>query len=337
MKLSRFHLQSLAFVLVVFLLVAFGPVGSNGDSRRVDPDGRGVVSQTSLTINTALQTPSPVYITPEPVLSLLPPKNYELSAGARVLAFAKPQPILPSNLPPIFHGKSAIVKELNHGIVLFEQSPEQHWPLASLTKLMTTLVSLEIFQPEKQVTITSEMIVAYGEAGGFSTGEIFSVKDLIKASLLISSNDAASALALSSDGESFINDMNLRAKELLMNETSFADPTGLSVLNQSTVRDMTKLVQTILSEYPELFEYTTNKSVSINEIVSGAQRTIPSNNEFVGQPDFVGGKTGYTDDANGNLISLFREGDNLFLIIVFGTDDRFGETRALYNWASEIY
>src|SRR3989344_7947871 len=163
MKLSRFHIQSLAFVLVVFMLVVFGPVGSNGESRRVDSEGRGSVAQTSLTAKPLIQSPTSSFSAVIPTLTPLLPKDYALAVGSRVLAFAKPQPLSPSKLPPQFSGTSALVKELNHGIVLFEQNPEQHWPLASLTKIMTALVASERFQLEKTITFNDNILSAHGE------------------------------------------------------------------------------------------------------------------------------------------------------------------------------
>ena len=82
----------------------------------------------------------------------------------------------------------------------------------------------------------------------------------------------------------------------------------------------------------ELLAITRESEVEITEKTSTLKRKLVAINQFAGSEEFLGGKTGFTDEASGNLVSLFRLHDRPFLIIVFGTDDRFGETARIRDW-----
>lgn len=206
-------------------------------------------------------------------------------------------------------------------------------PLASLTKIMTAIAALENIGAQKLVTITADDILPDGDAGGFKPGETFSVQDLIISMFTVSSNDAASALARFYGTKDFIDAMQRKAAELGMSDTTFFDPTGLTTLNQSTATDLQKLIAYALAKYPQIFNISRQKENAIVDTRSGIKRILKNINTFAGLPYFLGGKTGYTDEAHGNLVSLFDIRGNKILIIVLGTDDRFGETEKLYNWA----
>lgn len=239
----------------------------------------------------------------------------------------------PSSIDGVITGVAGAVIDLDSGAILWERRPFQRHPLASLTKLMTAVVALENIGADKTVTVTDEDILAEGDMGAFKSGEAFSVRDLVAAMLLASSNDAADAIARFYGVKPFVDAMQQKAAAYKLSDTSFFDPSGLSSLNQSTVEDAMKFVRAVRSEHPELFALSAQKEFAIVEHTFGKSRVIKSINEFAGQPDFLGGKTGYTPEAHGNLISLFRHGGEDILIIIFGTDDRFGETKLLYDWA----
>jgi D-alanyl-D-alanine carboxypeptidase len=94
------------------------------------------------------------------------------------------------------------------------------------------------------------------------------------------------------------------------------------------------LAQKIYSDYPDILKITRTPQVTVIEIGSGDQVIVKSINEFSGETDFIGGKTGYTDQANGNLLSIFSYEEHPVVVVVLGTDDgtRFADTKTLYNW-----
>lgn len=207
------------------------------------------------------------------------------------------------------------------------------WPLASITKLMTSLVAQETLDLNSSVKISEAAVAEEGVAGGFAPGETFTINDLIKAMLIVSSNDAASAIAefyILIKKEPIVSAMNRKAEELGMEETNFADVTGLSVLNQATAEDLAKLARYLIGNQPEILAITRQPELEIIDLRSKIKRKLRNINEFAGNPDFLGGKTGFTDEANGNLFSIFLNSGRPVLIIVFGTENRFEETRKIY-------
>jgi len=207
-----------------------------------------------------------------------------------------------------------------------EFNPGKRWPIASITKLMTAVVAIENISKSKLVTISGSAVETEGAAGGFSAGEVMTSEDLLKAMMLVSSNDAAVALAEYLGQEKFIGLMNAKAVSLGMADTFFKEPTGLSTLNQSTVRDLKILVRYINATHPEILGYSRLASVKIFNTQSKQGRVLKNINLFSGRPDFLGGKTGYTDDAGENLVSLFSRNNRTIIIIVLDARDRFAES-----------
>lgn len=229
----------------------------------------------------------------------------------------------------IVSAEVALVKYLDSNFNVFELGVNKHWPIASLTKLMTAVIAIENGDLDQEILINGIALETEGTTGGFSTGEIYKAKDLIKAMLISSSNDAAVALAETTSWSEFVWQMNQKANELNMTATNFNDPTGLSFLNQSTVNDLTNLINYIYYTHPEILEITRQKEVEILELVGGEKRKLTNNNKFADQANFVGGKTGFIDASGENLISLFNQEGKLVLIVVLGSDNRFVDTEKL--------
>ncbi len=225
-----------------------------------------------------------------------------------------------------------LVRDLSNNINIFELNTNNSWPIASLTKLMTAVIAIEKSDLNKEVTINKDAFgfKTHGIAGGFKSGETFTVEDLIRAMLIISSNNAAVALA-DAIGPDFIQLMNKKAIELKMFKTNFDDPTGLSYLNKSTVDDLVILTNYIYYNHPRIFEITLQKQekAEILELNSGINRKLLNINQFAGRLDFIGGKTGYIKEAGENLLSLFSKQERLILIIVLGSENRFKDTEEL--------
>lgn len=248
---------------------------------------------------------------------------------------SRPAPLEPRtlNFEPQISAIAGTVIDLDAEKTLWERRPFQRHPLASLTKLMTAVVASEHIGFEKLITVSDTDVLAEGDAGDFKSGEVFAARDLVAAMLLSSSNDAADALARFYGEKPFVDAMQRKAAELGMTNTSFFDPSGLSSLNQSTIDDLAIFARALRTEHPDILALSRIKESTILEQSSRVARAVKSINEFAGAPDFLGGKTGYTPEAHGNLISLFNDGGRALLVIVLGTDDRFGETKLLYDWA----
>lgn len=237
---------------------------------------------------------------------------------------------------PALEVAAALVVDLNTNRRLLSYGLEKRWPIASLTKLMTATLAAESVGFQKEVTLSLDDILAEGSAGDFKEGEVFTVGDLVEAMLVSSSNDAAEAVARFYGYRKFIDLMQEKAAKLGLENTAFADPTGLTSLNQSSLDDLEKLVRYIIRHHPEFFKLSQQKETALTEIRSAENRVIKNINKFSGRDDFLGGKTGYIDEAGGNLISLFNDNGRRLLIIVLGATDRFVETERLYEWAKTM-
>ena len=217
------------------------------------------------------------------------------------------------------------------GTKVHSWSDEKRWPIASLTKLMTALVSEDTMFPNKRVIIKDEYVkFAEDAAGTIYAGEEFTVSDLQKALLLVSINVSAEAHAGEYGRAAFIARMNGYAEKIGMENTHFADPSGLSIRNQSTAEDLAKLVAFIYANKPGIFAVTRQVTAGIYDWKLGTTRSITNINKFAGGADFIGGKTGTTPESVGNLISVFRVGEYFGrIIIVLGSEERFEETENL--------
>lgn len=277
------------------------------------------------------------------------------SVGAQIsdstgLASASTQltEVLPTdkNLPDIFV-TAGLVKELGSADSLFLYRPRARWPIASISKLMAAVVAKDQFDTAKILTVTQEAVDTEGASGNLKVGELYSVADLIKLMLTVSSNDATMLIAQEYDKEQlgkenyekalsktalFTALMQQKARELGMQETYFGEPTGLSMVNQSVVGDLAVLASYIQATYPEIFVLTANAKNTVLERKRMARRTETNINPFAGQKGFLGGKTGFTDEAGQGLLSLFEIGGKKYLTIVLGTEDRAGETSKLRDW-----
>jgi D-alanyl-D-alanine endopeptidase (penicillin-binding protein 7) len=232
---------------------------------------------------------------------------------------------------PATSAEATLIADVQSGDRYLEIQSDKRWPIASLSKLMTATVVLEKIDTESLVTI-EDADFADGENPVFVAGDTFRAKDLLKVMLVASRNTAANAFARTYGKEAFLRAMNEKAKSYGMCDTNLSDPSGLSVANQSTLGDLLKLVRGISLEHPDIWKMTENARMSIKDSGSGKFRSFTSTNQFVNRADFYGGKTGYTLEADGNLLTVFLYGKRTIVIIVLGSSDRFGDSENLFNW-----
>lgn len=258
-------------------------------------------------------------------------------------------PLLEDELPPglSINAKVAFIRELDGPENILAYHTKIFWPIASITKLMTAVIAEETLGEDAKITITDTALAVEGVSGNLKVKEQYTSWDLIKAMLTVSSNDAAEALAqayektvltpeqfekaLSKHG-SFVEKMNAKAVELGMMDTEFGDSSGLSMTNQSTAGDLYKLVMYITKRYPDLWKITRNKTNNITDLKAMRRQTLKNINIFSGETDFIGGKTGRTNESGDNLVSIFNYQGKQYMILVFGADDRFAQTKILLNW-----
>lgn len=226
--------------------------------------------------------------------------------------------------------------------VLFNKNISERLPIASLSKLMTALVVLENYSLSQEIEISPEAVAQEESIGNFKAGEKFSVKDLLYSALTESSNDAAFALSEALGKEKFVALMNFRAKGIGLQNTYFANPTGLDPDNEqesgnySTVEDLAKLTIYLLERMPFIWQEVLSKPTIEVALLNGrVHHLAKSTNALLGKiPNIVGGKTGYTDEALGCFVLVLKnqKSDDYLINIILGSPDRFGEMEKLVGW-----
>jgi len=203
--------------------------------------------------------------------------------------------VTPTTAPPPIDA-AAYYLVGSDGVVLAGHRARQRRAIASITKLMTAIVTLERAELGEVVTVPARAAALGGSTAFLRAGERLSVADLLRAMLVRSANDAAEALALHVGRGSeprFVAAMNERAGALGLTDTHFENPHGLDVPGHvSSARDTTALVRYALG-VPFVRETLERTSVSLP-----GGRDLPSTDELLASwPPLLGGKTGHTDDA----------------------------------------
>lgn len=223
---------------------------------------------------------------------------------------------------------------------------EERRAIASITKLMTTLVALEVYSLDQTLELQRDFPIEIYYGLGLNTGDQVTVDHLIQAMLVSSANDAAYLLAMGyQDGglEGFVELMNLRAQEWGMYDTKFDNPAGYDGEdNYSTGRDLQILVAHALrSEY--ILGHVA-KTSSVIQIVRAGGRiepvTLETTNDLLGSYQYnVGLKTGFTTDARQSFVGYFvtSDTDQLVTIILGSESNRFDETLDLIRGINEAY
>ena len=245
------------------------------------------------------------------------------------------------------------VKISNNGEekVLFEKNPTEMRAIASLTKLMTVLVVFDLketYDLEQAIILSRKATTQEGEPkySNFRPGEQISVKNLIYASLIASSNNAAFALTELVGEEAFVDLMNFYAKDIGLENTYFFNSTGLEPddirdpKNYSTVEDLVKLAKYILEKYPQIFEITKTNSCEIVDADGCLNHFIPENTNklLIEFPQILGGKTGLSPAAQGCLLLVLQgqDKDSYFINVVLGSENRFGEMKKIIEQVNKI-
>jgi D-alanyl-D-alanine carboxypeptidase (penicillin-binding protein 5/6) len=242
--------------------------------------------------------------------------------AALLAAWLAPAPVAAATTPPgapALQAKAAIVMEASSGDVLFSENPRQRRAIASTTKLMTVLVALQRSDLDDVFSAANYHAAAIESQIGLRPGERMSVRDLLRATLLPSANDAAATIAVGTMGstQAFVAEMNRRAVSLGLRDTHYTTPIGLDDPgNYSSARDLARLA--IRLRGYEFFRHTTNLPRAT--LRSGTRtRTVINRNTLVRRvPDVNGVKTGHTSRAGFVLVGSASRGGVTVISVVLG-------------------
>jgi len=235
---------------------------------------------------------------------------------------------------PGTYGEAAIVMEAETGAILYAKNiDEQHYP-ASITKVLTALVALENGNMDDPVKMSHDS-VAFLQPGDSSIalkeGDELNLEQALYATLLASANEAAYTVAenvginAGHDYEWFINQMNVRCKELGGSNSNFVNANGLHDANHYTsARDMA-LIGCEIFEHPEVFEIMQTREYVIEESETVERHVFQQKHKMLLEgyqayyEDAIGGKTGYTSDALSTLITMADNGEMQLVCVVLHT------------------
>ena len=244
--------------------------------------------------------------------------------------------------------KSFFVYDVYQDKVLFSYDEHRELPLASVTKLMSGFIVLNLLPATTIVDINQKDIAAEGDSG-LVVGEKWQLKNLLDFSLISSSNDGIEALSRTLNSQlgtttlDIVKLMNQKARDLGLDDTLFINTTGLDINTHtsgaySSSHDISILLARILKENPTLVSATKNTSESFLSL-NNIKHTALNTNTIIGNiPNLIASKTGFTDLAGGNLAIAFDAGFNHpVIVVVLGStvEDRFTDVSNLVRMSLE--
>lgn len=268
--------------------------------------------------------------------------KFKLFTAIIILASMFAAPVQAAISEPKLSADSAILIEASTGRVIFEKNADDVRPPASMTKMVTCILGLEMLLPEEQITITSEAADTEDSSLFLSTGDNLSGYELLRGMMLVSDNGAAVAIAQAISGsvELFSQNMNELAINLDCVDTHFANPNGLPNINHySTARDMAKIASYCMQNW-EFRDIVGTQRETIHWTVPDYKTIkVDNTNRLLGKYRGANGiKTGWTTAAGGCLAaSAKRDGVELIAIIMHSEDSytRFEDAEALLDYGFE--
>lgn len=234
----------------------------------------------------------------------------------------------------VTNAKGAILYEPSRGRVLYSKNMDARLQMASTTKIMTAILTIESGGLDEPFTVDSDAIRVEGSSMGLIDGDTVTKRTLCYGMLLPSGNDAAnaSAVAVAGSVDAFVGLMNKKAEELGLHSTHFVTPSGLddnTDMHYSTAYDMARLAAYALKN--SVFrEICSTKTVTLD--LGGRSITLWNTNKLLDSCEGVYGvKTGFTDKAGRCLISACERGGVDLICVTLGDSTDWIDHQSLYD------
>lgn len=262
----------------------------------------------------------------------------------RQLPFMIPAPApYPVNRTGLFPGPEisaggVVILDVDSGVFLYSRNGESNFAPASTTKILTALVALDNYKLDDVVTVKT--VVSDGQLMGLIPGERISVENLLYGTLIHSGNDAAYALAEDYPGgiTKFVEAMNEKAGALHLTHSTFTNPVGYDNPNHKmTPLDLARLARAALDN-KIIAKMVAIPEITISDVTHTYFHRLKNVNQLLGKiPGVAGIKTGWTEEAGENLVTLIERNDHRVIIVILQSKDRFGETAKLIDWVFANY
>ncbi|MFA5744806.1 MAG: serine hydrolase [Candidatus Paceibacterota bacterium] len=231
--------------------------------------------------------------------------------------------------------------------ILAKKNENAALPIASITKLMTTLVGFDRLAFDAPIILAPTALAVKGASGIYHVGEYLSFREALAAMLISSHNEVAAAIAEAA-GPGFVTAMNTKAIALGLSDTEFFNPIGIdpisanSAINRSSPYDVYRLLHAVAEKTPSTLALTLEQTHVLKDWGGADIATITTTNDLLaesGLPYVIrGGKTGEKTLAQKN-IALLTDGPcgGFIYTVVLGSHDHFGDARALFNYDDGAY
>lgn len=256
--------------------------------------------------------------------------------------------------PGELYAQSAVLMDADSGRILFGKEEKKVRPMASTTKIMTCILTLENMKEDQVATVSKRAAGQPKVRLGVKTEEKYYIKDLLRSLMLESHNDSAVVIAENIGGsvEGFAGMMNEKAKELGCADTHFVTPNGLDGedeggVHATTASDLARILKYCITESPKKEEFlaiTRTKEYSFSDTDKKRSFSCNNHNAFLSMMEgALTGKTGFTADAGYCYVGALRQGERTFIVALLacGWPNNKGykwkDTKKLMEYALENY
>ncbi|MBI2594668.1 MAG: D-alanyl-D-alanine carboxypeptidase [Candidatus Colwellbacteria bacterium] len=254
------------------------------------------------------------------------PRKLDVEVPVAAIPIANNEPV------PKISAQAAFIYDPLSAVVLYDKNGDIPLAPASTTKIMTALVALDNYNLQEVVTVPK--IKVTGQKMNLIWGEQLTIENLLQGLLIFSANDAGEVLASHFSGgrEAFIAAMNEKAVDLHLAQTHFLNPTGIFMPgHQSSAQDLARLANFAMANSVLAQIVATRHELVTSQ--TGQLHDLFNLNILLGTvPGVIGVKTGKTDEGGEALVTYVKRDGGSVLIVVLGSQDRFGDTKALIDW-----
>ena len=257
--------------------------------------------------------------------------------GSRLQPVEVYELVRPAPPPPALKARAAIVIDLDTGAVLYELDAHGRRAPASLTKVVTALVALDVLQIDQVVSVPASINQLPWDSTrmGLRVGEQLKVRDLLYGLFLNSGNDAAITLSEAAMPRvTFIARMNAKAAALGMMDTHFVNPIGLDdPAHYTSAADLARAAMELRVRFPDVAAMAAVSRITLPATSSHHAYDLYNLNELIRTyPGATGLKTGWTGHAGGCLIATASRGGRTMLVVVMGSARVFEEAATLLDY-----
>jgi D-alanyl-D-alanine carboxypeptidase len=319
LRLSQRQRRTLAAVAGIAVLAAV-VIANQPPSSAAHQQARPAAAHTVSRIEPTAHPPTPV-----PVLNVL---HQHISFTDETAAYTG---------APAVHADAGILVDIDTGTILWARNPHLAHAPASTAKVLTSLVALENFDPDRVVTITPDALHQAGDETtmGLQAGNQLTVRELLDGMLTVSANDAATAMAVDTVGlDSFVATMNRQVEALGLRESHFTTPVGLDDPAQlASAYDLAAIAGVDIAHFPVFRQIVSQTEISLPSTATHPAFDLVNLNRLLRiYPAAQGIKPGWTGNAGACLLGLAERDGHRLISVLLNSDRLYTDSRDLLDW-----